>query len=90
MAHRAAAGAAKQGRDSQSKRLGVKLFAGEKAKNGNIIIRQRGTKFLPGKNVKIGSDHTIYAIKDGVVKFESKIKSSFDGNSKPVKIVHVI
>ena len=90
MAHTKAKGSTKLGRDSESKRLGVKLFAGEKTKRGNIIIRQRGTKYYPGKNVKIGSDDTIYAIKNGVVKFSNKRKNNFDGSRKTVKVVNVV
>jgi len=90
MAHRASAGQAKGNRDSESQRLGVKLFAGETAEIGNIIIRQRGTKFLPGKNVKRGSDDTLYALKKGIVKFETKTKKRFDGNTRTAKVVNVI
>lgn len=69
MAHKKGVGSSKNGRESQSKRLGVKLFGGEVAKAGNIIIRQRGTVHHPGKNVGIGKDHTLYALVDGVVTF---------------------
>ena len=64
------------GRDSQPKYLGIKLFGGQKAKPGMIIVKQRGTKFLPGKNVKRGGDDTLYAVKEGVVSFTSKQKSA--------------
>lgn len=90
MAHRAAAGTAKGNRESESKRLGVKLFAGQKADTGNILIRQRGTKFLAGKNVKQGSDDTLYALTSGIVKFETKRKKRFDGTSRQVRVVHVV
>ncbi len=80
MAHKKAGGSTVYGRDSQSKRLGVKLFGGQKAKTGNILVRQRGTKWHPGKNVKTGSDDTLYAIAEGVVKFTSKKVRGFDGN----------
>lgn len=70
MAHKKGGGSTKNGRDSISKRLGVKKFGGEFVKAGNIIIRQRGTKVHPGKNVGIGRDHTLYALIDGKVKFE--------------------
>lgn len=90
MAHRAAAGTAKGNRESESKRLGVKLFAGEIANAGNVLIRQRGTKFLAGKNVKQGSDDTLYAQKSGTVKFETKRKKRFDGTSREVHVVHVV
>jgi len=72
MAHKKGAGSSRNGRESESKRLGVKLFGGETAISGNIIVRQRGTKHHPGKNVKIGKDDTLYAIADGVVKFQKK------------------
>jgi large subunit ribosomal protein L27 len=70
MASKKAAGSTKNGRDSQSKRLGVKRFGGETVKAGTIIVRQRGTEFLTGKNVGMGRDHTIFAKIDGQVKFE--------------------
>ena len=69
MAHKKGVGSSKNGRESESKRLGVKLFGGEFAKAGNIIVRQRGTAHHPGENVGIGKDHTIYALTDGVVIF---------------------
>jgi large subunit ribosomal protein L27 len=70
MAHKKGVGSSKNGRESQSKRLGVKLFGGQFAKAGNIIIRQRGTKHYAGKNVGMGKDHTLYALVDGVVTFK--------------------
>ncbi len=69
MAHKKGAGSSKNGRESQSKRLGVKLFGGQSAIAGNIIIRQRGTKHHPGNNVGIGRDHTLFALSDGIVTF---------------------
>ena len=72
MAHKKAGGSSKNGRDSQSKRLGVKLFGGQACKAGNIIVRQRGTHFHPGENVGLGRDHTLFATADGVIKFERK------------------
>jgi large subunit ribosomal protein L27 len=72
MAHKKAGGSTRNGRDSHSKRLGVKRFGGQKVRAGNIIIRQRGTAFHPGTNVGIGKDHTLFALKDGVVCFEIK------------------
>ncbi len=72
MAHKKGAGSSRNGRESESKRLGVKLFGGETAISGNIIVRQRGTKHHPGKNVKIGKDDTLYATADGIVKFQKK------------------
>ena len=70
MAHKKGGGSSRNGRDSQSKRLGIKKFGGEAVRSGNIIIRQRGTKFHPGVNVGIGKDHTLYATIDGYVRFE--------------------
>ncbi|MDK2778745.1 MAG: 50S ribosomal protein L27 [Pseudomonadota bacterium] len=72
MAHKKAAGSTRNGRDSESKRLGVKLFGGQAAKAGNILVRQRGTRFHAGNNVKVGRDHTLFATADGVVTFEVK------------------
>jgi len=72
MAHKKSGGSAKNGRDSISKRLGVKKFGGEKINAGSIIVRQRGTKFKPGKNVGIGKDNTLFALKSGTVKFLTK------------------
>jgi large subunit ribosomal protein L27 len=90
MAHTKAKGSTRLGRESESKRLGVKLFDGQKAKPGDVIIRQRGTKYYPGINVKKGGDDTLYAIKAGIVKFTSKRKVNFDGSYKRVKVVNVI
>jgi len=72
MAHKKAGGSTRNGRDSQAKRLGVKVFGGQAVKAGNIIIRQRGTQYHPGTNVGCGTDHTLFAKADGVVKFEVK------------------
>ncbi len=72
MAHKKGVGSSKNGRESESKRLGVKLFGGEFAKAGNIIVRQRGTVHNPGDNVGIGKDHTLYALVDGTVSFRKK------------------
>jgi large subunit ribosomal protein L27 len=70
-----AAGSSKNGRDSAGRRLGVKLFGGQSVNTGGIIVRQRGTKFYPGENVGIGRDHTLFALKNGLVTFEKKGKS---------------
>lgn len=72
MAHKKGAGSSRNGRDSESKRLGVKIYGGQFARAGNIIIRQRGTKHYPGENVGIGKDHTLYALIDGTVEFRRK------------------
>ena len=75
MAHKKAGGSTRNGRDSAGRRLGVKKFGGETVIPGNIIIRQRGTKYHPGKNVSIGKDHTIFAMTKGIVSFEKKARS---------------
>jgi large subunit ribosomal protein L27 len=90
MAHRKATGTAKNLRDSNPKYLGTKLYAGEKANCGSIIVRQRGTKIFPGKNVGIGKDHTLFALKPGVVNFGTKRKQHFNGTASNVKVVHVL
>lgn len=72
VAHKKAGGSSKNGRDSASKRLGVKIFGGQQVVAGNIIVRQRGTRFHPGVNVGVGRDHTLYAKADGHVKFQKK------------------
>ncbi len=82
-------GTSRLGRDSAGQRLGIKISAGQKVRTGMIIIRQRGTKYLPGKNVKMGSDDTIYAMKDGAVKFTSKSKKLFNGLRRTAKMVSV-
>ena len=72
MAHKKAGGSSRNGRDSESKRLGVKKFGGQEVIGGNILVRQRGTKFYPGRNVGIGKDHTLFALVDGHVEFRTK------------------
>ncbi len=79
MAHKKAGGTAKNLRDSQPKYLGTKLHDGERAQPGSIIVRQRGTKILAGTNVRVGKDHTLYADKAGMVKFDTARKQNFDG-----------
>lgn len=90
MAKTKSAGSTRLGRDSRPKYLGVKLFGGQFAKPGSIIIRQRGTKFIPGLNVRRGNDDTLYAIKEGIVQFQTTNKKKFDGNSRIAKVVNVI
>ena len=90
MAHTKAAGSTRLGRDSQPKYLGIKLFAGQIAQPGSILIRQRGTKFFAGKNVRRGSDDTLYSIAAGLVKFTSKKMAKYDGTKRLTKIVNVI
>lgn len=89
MAKTKSAGSTSLGRDSQPKYLGIKLSGGQKAQPGSIIVRQRGTKFLPGKNVRRGKDDTLYAIKKGVVKFITKKIKRFDGSRRLAKVVNV-
>jgi large subunit ribosomal protein L27 len=74
MAHKKAGGSSRNGRDSAGQRLGVKLFGGEKIAGGNVIVRQRGTKFWPGENVGMGKDHTLFALCDGAVAFKTGFK----------------
>ncbi len=90
MAHKKAGGSTSLGRDSQSKRLGVKKSDGQEVKAGNILVRQRGNKYHPGINVKQGKDDTLFAISAGQVKFSSKKLKKFDGNLKSAKIVSVM
>lgn len=90
MAHTKAKGSTKLGRDSESKRLGVKRSDGQFVGIGEIIIRQRGTKYYPGNGVRRGNDDTLYAAKRGLVKFFDKKKVRFDGSKKFVKVVTVI
>jgi len=89
MAHKKAGGSAKNLTDSKPKYLGIKLYAGEMARSGSVLVRQRGTRVVAGKNVKMGKDHTLYSIKEGVVDYKDKRKMNFDGSSKTVKIVNV-
>lgn len=84
MAHKKGAGSSKNGRDSESKRLGVKIFGGQAAIAGNIIIRQRGTKHHPGENVGIGKDHTLYALTDGIVTFQQRANKRSFVHVKPI------
>jgi large subunit ribosomal protein L27 len=84
MAHKKGAGSSRNGRDSESKRLGVKLFGGQTAKAGNIIVRQRGTLHNPGENVGIGKDHTLFALCDGEVEFRRKRYNKSFVSVKPV------
>lgn len=90
MAHTKSKGTTSLGRDSQAKRLGVKLFDGQSVKAGGIIVRQRGTKFYPGLNVRRASDDTLYAVKNGYVKFSRKKKIRFNNNFKWIKLLNVI
>jgi large subunit ribosomal protein L27 len=91
MAHKKAGGSSRNGRDTEGRRLGVKKFGGEAVVAGNIIIRQRGTKWKPGRNVGLGRDHTIFALIDGHVKFdtraESRVQVSVDRPAAPAPAV---
>jgi large subunit ribosomal protein L27 len=90
MAHTKSLGTSKNLRESESKRLGVKKQNGEPINAGQIIIRQRGTRYIPGKNVRRGADDTLYAATKGKVKFQSSKKTKFDGNIRYIKIVSVV
>jgi large subunit ribosomal protein L27 len=85
-----AAGTTRLGRDSRAQYLGVKLFAGEKVQPGSIIVRQKGSKFVAGKNVRQGKDYTLYSIVMGIVKFTTKKIKRFDGSKRIAKVVNVI
>ncbi|XKT74964.1 MAG: 50S ribosomal protein L27 [Patescibacteria group bacterium UBA2103] len=90
MAHRKAGGSAKNLRDSNPKYLGTKLGDGQTAKAGAVIVRQRGTKIEAGKNVKVGRDHTLYAVTDGTVAFRNTRKTRFNGQQTIKKVVDVV
>ena len=90
MAHKKAGGSTNNGRDSVSKRLGVKRFGGQAVLAGNILVRQRGTKFHPGVNVKRAKDDTLFALKSGVVEFKTKKTRNFTGNLKNRTSVNVV
>ena len=90
MAHKKAQGSTSLGRDSVSKRLGVKIFGGQKVEVGNIIVRQRGSKFRPGQNVRMGGDNTLYAVANGVVKFSTKKIKRFTGELAKTRLVNVV
>lgn len=90
MAHKKSAGTTKNGRDSNPKYLGIKLTQGDKAQAGSVIIRQRGTDTLPGKNVGMGKDHTLYALIPGTVKFSTKRKMHFDNRTVTKKVAHIV
>jgi large subunit ribosomal protein L27 len=85
MAHKKGAGSSRNGRESESKRLGVKLFGGQTAKAGNIIVRQRGTQHHPGENVGIGKDHSLFALIDGKVEFKKKANNRSFVNIVPAE-----
>jgi large subunit ribosomal protein L27 len=90
MAHTKAGGSTRLGRDSEAKRLGVKKFGGQIVKSGNILIRQRGSKWAAGVNTGVGKDDTIFAMTDGVVKFKQKTKVSFTGKKQRKTIINIV
>ncbi|MEK7501357.1 MAG: 50S ribosomal protein L27 [Patescibacteria group bacterium] len=90
MAHKKAAGSTKNGRDSNPKYLGVKINHGQRILTGNIIVRQRGTEVLPGQNVGMGKDYTLFALRNGIVKFGTKRKTGFNNDILRKKIAHVL
>ncbi len=90
MAHRKAGGSAKNLRDSGPQYLGTKLYDGQKAKTGSVIVRQRGTKIMAGTNVGVGKDHTLFALKEGIVKFTSKRKVNFTGKEARKKVANIV
>jgi large subunit ribosomal protein L27 len=89
MAHKKAGGSTALGRDSVSKRLGVKIFGNQAVKTGQVIVRQKGSKYHAGKNVRQGSDSTLYSLANGVVKFQSKMVKKFHGNLSRTRVVSV-
>lgn len=90
MSTKKSGGTVKNGRDSAPKYLGVKLYTGQNVKTGNVIVRQRGTKIFPGVGTRLGKDYTIFAKRDGQVKFEEKRKTDYDGEKRRVKTVKVV
>lgn len=90
MAHRKAGGSAKNLRDSNPKYLGTKLYDGQKAKKSSVVVRQRGTRITAGENIGVGKDHTLFALKEGIVKFKSIRKTSFTGKTTRKKQVNII
>lgn len=90
MAHTQSGGSTKLGRDSRSKRLGIKIHDGQKALIGQIVLRQRGTRYLAGKNIGKGADDTFFALKDGLVRFSTRNKKGFNGKVRSAIVVNVI
>ena len=90
MSHKKAGGSTKNGRDSNAKRLGVKLYAGQTVTAGNILVRQKGSKFHAGENVGVGKDFTLFALKNGIVKFTEKRLKKFDGRIFKDRFVNVV
>jgi large subunit ribosomal protein L27 len=90
MAHKKAGGSTKNGRDSQAKRRGVKMYAGESVISGNVLIRQKGSNFIAGSNVGMGRDFTLFAMADGIVKFTEKNVKKFNGRRYKRHLIHVL
>jgi large subunit ribosomal protein L27 len=90
MAHKKAGGSTQLGRDSVSKRLGVKIFGNQVVKKGQVIIRQHGTKWHAGQNVKVAGDSTLYSLVDGFVKFQTKMLQKYHGNLRKTRVVSVV
>lgn len=90
MAHKKAGGSSKNGRDSKAKRLGLKAFGGQVVPAGSIIVRQRGTKFMPGTNVGLGRDHSIFALQEGIIAFRQKRIHKFDGRPQTQTFVSIV
>ena len=90
MSHKKAGGSTKNGRDSRSKRLGIKLFAGQPVSAGGVLVRQKGNQYYAGKNVGTGKDFTLFALKEGVVKFTEKRQTKYDGRVYRDTLVHVV
>jgi len=90
MSHKKAGGSTKNGRDSQAKRLGVKLYSGQMVSAGNILVRQKGSVYMAGDNVGMGKDFTLFALKDGILKYTEKKVKKFDGRVFRNQFVHVV
>ena len=90
MAHKKAGGSTVWGRDSRAQRLGIKMFAGQIVRAGNILVRQRGTRYHPGENVRRGGDDTLYAVTNGVIKFSTMKKRKFDGSLKSTSFISIL
>jgi len=89
MSHKKAGGSSKNGRDSKSKRLGIKLYEGQCVNAGNVLVRQKGNKYFAGENVGTGKDFTLFALKDGIVKFTEKRQTKYDGRVFKNRMVHI-
>lgn len=90
MAHTKSGGSTKLGRDSRAKRLGIKKLEGQQVKAGNVLIKQRGTKWYPGLNTKRGCDDTIYSLIDGIVRFGTRRKKTFTGKTKKITVINIV